>query len=112
MQRAVGLVLSVMLVAACTAAPSPPREPILERRSIANGASGREDASHMLLMAVEPHGITCSSIEGSIWGDGKDRRWSWRTSCEGTERAWTRAEPELARLAADGIIRDLSKPDD
>lgn len=110
MQRATGLILSLMLVAACTA-PSPPPEPILER-SIVSGASGREDASHMLLMAVEPHGITCSSFEGSIWGDGEDRRWSWRTSCSGTEREWTRAEPELARLTADGIIGDLTKPNE
>lgn len=108
MQRATILVLSLVLLAACTAPTSPP-EPSIER-FLVNGFSGRQDASSVLSTTLETHGITCSGFEGSIWGSGDDRHWGWRTTCSGTERQWRQAESDIARLTAEGIVADPAKP--
>jgi ribosomal protein L32 len=95
--------LALVLLASCTKHTSPEPEPIVKRRFVNGRCTVEQDCSTQFSSAIEAHGIRCSGAEGSV----KNGRDVWRTSCEGTEQQWTRAESTIDRLEAERIAQEV-----
>lgn len=98
MRRPALPLIALMLLGGCTA-PPPASEPIITRQ-FALDPTDQKKSTAATLQALEPHGIVCQGFSGAT------RR--LRTICSGTEREWEQAEPDIARLTAEGVLEDIT----
>ena len=103
MRRASIPMLFVISLAACTEPEHERRrDPLVSRRFVGSAPVERRSTTEVSA-TLESRGIHCGSFEGSIWETDE----SWQTTCTGTASQWTRAEPDIARLTKEGILREL-----